>query len=69
MQSKAEIRIFCALEKLILRLRTSSEHRTTVHYVMGIIDYLTYQEPQKEHLVIIITKTQIQVHFLSYSSR
>ena len=34
MQSNGRIPLFDALEKLILRLRTSSEHRTTVNYVM-----------------------------------
>lgn len=58
---------FDALEKLILRLRTSSEHRTTVNYVMDIIDYQTHKvrfEPQRERLVINTSKSQGQVHLV-----
>jgi len=67
MQSNGRILLFDALEKLILRLRTSSEHRTTVNYVMDIIDYQTHKvrfEPQRELLVINITKSQGQVHLI-----
>ena len=67
MQSNGRIPLFDALEKLILRLRTSSEHRTTVNYVMDIIDYQTHKvrfEPQRERLVINITKSQGQVHLI-----